>query len=171
MQEVPLPENPSLHSQVYKPIKFSHLAFVLQGLEIHSLMSKIFNKISIKIAMFSGDVHKYMHHCRLYILSDFSKTIWTVDMCFSKDHQLLCRLPVQEVPSPVNPLLHLHVYKLIPSIHSAFLSQISEIHSSMSKIFININFNSEIYMKLRISEHFATTSAANGTYTRLYVHI
>ena len=167
MQEVPLPENPSLHSQVYKPIKFSHLAFVLQGVEIHSLISKIFNKISIKIAIFSEEVHKYTHHCRLYILSAFSKTIWTVDMCFSKDHQLLCRLPVQEVPSPVNPLLHLHVYKLMPSIHTAFLSQRLEIHSSMSKIFINMDFNSEIYLKLRISEFIATTSAASGTYTKL----
>ena len=47
-------------------------------------MSKIFNKISIKIAKFSVEHHKYINHCRLYILSDFSKTIWTVDMCFSK---------------------------------------------------------------------------------------
>ena len=52
VQEVPSPENPSLHSHVYEPIQFSHLAFVLQGLEIHSLMSKIFNKIFIKIEHF-----------------------------------------------------------------------------------------------------------------------
>ena len=40
-QEVPSPENPSLHSQVYEAIEFSHLAFVSHGLEVHSLMSKM----------------------------------------------------------------------------------------------------------------------------------
>ena len=41
MQEVPSPEYPPLHSQVYERIEFSHLAFVSHGLEVHLLMSKI----------------------------------------------------------------------------------------------------------------------------------
>ena len=41
MQEVPSPENPTLHSQIYEPIEFIHFAFVSHGLEVHSLMSKI----------------------------------------------------------------------------------------------------------------------------------
>ena len=40
LQVVPLPANPLLHVQLYEPTKFSHVAFVSQGLEIHSLMSK-----------------------------------------------------------------------------------------------------------------------------------
>ena len=70
---------------------------------------------------------------------------------------------MQEVPSPVNPLLHLQVYKLIPSIHNAFLSQRLEIHSSISKMFIKLNSISDIYSKVSISEHFSTTPPANGT--------
>ena len=50
------------------------------------------------------------------------------------------KLPVQVVPSPVNPFLHLQIYELIPSIHLAFVWQGLEIHSSMFKIFINIHF-------------------------------
>ena len=59
MQLVPSPENPSLHSHIYEPRELAHLAFLSQGLEIHSLMSKIFNKRFMKIKMFSENVHKY----------------------------------------------------------------------------------------------------------------
>ena len=103
----------------------------------------------MKIELFSENVHKYNYVYKIKVLN---KTIWPVEMCFIRDHQLLSRLPVQEVPSPVNPLLHLQVYKLIPSIHSAFLSQRLEIHSSISKIFIKINLLSEVYLNVRISE-------------------
>ena len=48
-------------------------------------------------------------------------------------------LPVQEVPSPVNPSLHSQVYELMVSIHVAFLLQVLEIHSSISKTF-NVDF-------------------------------
>ena len=41
VQEFPSPENPPLHSQVYESIEFVHVAFVSQGFEVHSLMSKI----------------------------------------------------------------------------------------------------------------------------------
>ena len=57
----------------------------------------------------------------------------------------MMKLPVQEVPSPVNPSLHSQVYELIVSIHVAFESQLLEIHSSISKTF-NINFmNKQLY--------------------------
>ena len=72
VQEVPSPENPSLHSHVYEPIKFSHLAFVLQRLEIHSLMSKIFNEIFIKFKCFLR-IHKYNHgYKKQNIIVDFN---------------------------------------------------------------------------------------------------
>ena len=40
VQIVPLPVNPSLHVQLWEPIKLSHEAFMSQGLEIHSSMSE-----------------------------------------------------------------------------------------------------------------------------------
>ena len=43
VHEFPLPANPSLHVQVYELIASLHSAFVSQGLEIHSLMSKTIN--------------------------------------------------------------------------------------------------------------------------------
>ena len=49
------------------------------------------------------------------------------------------KLPVQEFPSPVNPSLHSQVYELIWSIQLAFVSHELEIHSSMSKTFMNVN--------------------------------
>ena len=42
VQVVPLPVNPFLHVQLYEPTKFLHVAFVSQGLEIHSSMSEKF---------------------------------------------------------------------------------------------------------------------------------
>ena len=39
VQIVPSPVNPFLHVQLYEPTKFSHVAFMSQGLEIHSSMS------------------------------------------------------------------------------------------------------------------------------------
>ena len=42
VQAVPLLVNPFLHVQLYEPTKFSHVAFVSQGLEIHSSMSEKF---------------------------------------------------------------------------------------------------------------------------------
>ena len=51
----------------------------------------------------------------------------------------MMKLPVQEVPSPVNPSLHSQVYELMVSIHVAFLLQVLEMHSSISRQF-NINF-------------------------------
>ena len=39
-QVIPSPVNPSLHVQLCEPTKFLHVAFVLQGLEIHSSMSE-----------------------------------------------------------------------------------------------------------------------------------
>ena len=59
-------------------------------------------------------------------------------MSFIKDDQLLCRLGVQEVPSQMNPLLHLQLYQLMPCVPTAFLAQRLEIHSSMYKLFIEI---------------------------------
>ena len=40
VQVAPSPVNPFLHVQLYEPTKFQHVAFVLQGLEIHSSMSE-----------------------------------------------------------------------------------------------------------------------------------
>ena len=37
------PVNPFLHVKLYKPKKFSHVAFVSQGFEIHSSMSEKIN--------------------------------------------------------------------------------------------------------------------------------
>ena len=54
-------------------------------------------------------------------------------------------LPVQEGPSPVNPSLHSQAYELMVSIHVAFLLQVFEIHSSISKKF-NINFIDKKYI-------------------------
>ena len=47
-------------------------------------------------------------------------------------------IPVQVVPSPVNPSLHSQVYELIPCIQVEFVMHGLEIHSSMSKKIINI---------------------------------
>ena len=41
VQVVPIPANPFLNVQLYEPTKFLHVAFVSQGLEIHSSISEI----------------------------------------------------------------------------------------------------------------------------------
>ena len=43
VQVVPLPVNPFLHVQLYEPTKFLHVAFVSQGLLVHSSMSEKIN--------------------------------------------------------------------------------------------------------------------------------
>ena len=37
--------------------------------------------------------------------------------------KIIIKLPIQVIPSPINPSLHSQVYELIPSIHSALVSQ------------------------------------------------
>ena len=77
------------------------------------------------------------------IIIDFrlcsSKMRWTFRILLDLRLSVI-KLPVQVVPSPVNPFLHLQIYELIPSIHLALVWQGLEIHSSMFKIFINIHF-------------------------------
>ena len=74
MQELPSPENPSLHSQVYEPKELSHLAFLSHGLEIHSLMSKIFMENLI--------IFEAIKHYIVDLKLKFSKTKWTAKFCF-----------------------------------------------------------------------------------------
>ena len=56
-------------------------------------------------------------------------------------------IPVHELPLPANPSLHLQVYELISSLHSAFVWQGLEIHSSISKKFHIEFINSTKYIK------------------------
>ena len=43
------------------------------------------------------------------------------------------KLPVQIVPAPINPSLHVQLYEPTKFSHVAFVSQSVEIHSSMSE--------------------------------------
>ena len=47
-------------------------------------------------------------------------------------HLSVIRSPVQVVPPPVNPFLHVQLYEPTKLSHVAFVSQVLEIHSSMS---------------------------------------
>ena len=65
------------------------------------------------------------------------------------------------LPFPVNPSVHLQVYELIESMHSEFLSQWLEIHSSMSKTFNITNFNNiTLSNKLRDLKYNNRTSSS-----------
>ena len=55
-------------------------------------------------------------------------------------------IPIHEIPLPVNPSLYLQVYELISSLHSAFVSQRLEIHSSVSEQFHIKFMNSTKYI-------------------------
>ena len=49
VQVVPSPVNPQLHVQIYEPLLFLHVAFVSQGLEIHSSMTEILKKMFVNV--------------------------------------------------------------------------------------------------------------------------
>ena len=113
------------------------MAFVSQGLEIHSSMSETFHKHFVKVI-------------RLYLRGfltnhDYKiKTLLAISYCIPVKPvrrrqssfsllKIIIKLPVQLVPSPVNPFLHSQVYEVIASLHTAFVWQGLEIQSSMSK--------------------------------------
>ena len=80
-------------------------------------------------------------HARLITLWSRKKYINNRNL---KDYALyVMLLPVHMLPFPVNPSLHSQVYEWIASIHSAFLSQWLEIHSSMSKTFNIVKFRNK----------------------------
>ena len=59
---------------------------------------------------------------------------WQLEILFYKIILLsVIRSPVQVVPSPVNPFLHVQLYEPTKFSHVAFVSQDLEIHSSMSE--------------------------------------
>ena len=121
VQVVPFPENPLLHVHWKDPSVLLHVASLEHGDEAHSFISRAAIK-NIKIkTLYSKLSRKILRYNTYNSSARYFPNIF---------------LPVQVVPSPLNPLLHVHWKDPSVLLHVASLEHGDEAHSFMSIVVI-----------------------------------